>query len=114
MTNRLVASFWWDSWKVGGVPRGKNSTGSLYYDGPVIYSYGSHFPIARYMLDTCGRVEYVLFTARGYSQTTACHKGLVRRAIDSGTPLIEVEDPTAEPSDEVLARLKKIKAYDFS
>lgn len=43
----------------------------------VIYSYGHHFPIA-----IKDGAYHALFTKDGYSNTTARHKGLVRRALE--------------------------------
>lgn len=53
--------------------------GSFYFYGKTIYSYGSHFPIAT--MDG----NNVLFTKRTYSNTTAKHIGLTRRAISHKT-----------------------------
>ena len=53
--------------------------GSFYFNGKTIYSYGSHFPIAT--MDG----NNVLFTKRTYSNTTAKHIGLTRRAITHKT-----------------------------
>jgi hypothetical protein len=53
----------------------RNSGSNFYFNGRTIYSYGSHFPIATIEKDI------VFFTLRDYSNTTAKHKGLVRRAI---------------------------------
>jgi len=53
--------------------------GSFYFNGKTIYSYGSHFPIAT--MDG----NNVLFTKRTYSNTTAKHIGLTRRAISHKT-----------------------------
>jgi hypothetical protein len=33
----------------------RNSNGSLYFSGPTIYSYGSHFPIARHVENKRGK-----------------------------------------------------------
>jgi len=48
---------------------------SFYFDGATIYSYGRHFPIATIV------GQDVLFTMRTYSNTTAKHVGMARRAI---------------------------------
>jgi len=53
--------------------------GSFYFNGKTIYSYGSHFPIATMIGND------VLFTKRTYSNTTAKHIGLTRRAISHKT-----------------------------
>lgn len=59
----------------------KNAQGSFYYRDSTIYSYGPHFPIARWINNT------VYFTTRSYSKTTAKHKDLVKRVIPTGVPV---------------------------
>lgn len=54
------------------------SGGNFYYEGNTIYSYGSHFPIARH-IEYNGK-KAVLFTLNTYSNTTAKHIHVVRHA----------------------------------
>jgi hypothetical protein len=56
----------------------KYSGGNFYYDGDTIYSYGSHFPIARHIEHNGEKA--VLFTLKTYSNTTAKHIHIVRQA----------------------------------
>lgn len=49
-----------------------DTAGSLFFKGRTIYSYGYHFPIATIHTNKKG-VKVVLFTTRGYSNTTAKH-----------------------------------------
>jgi hypothetical protein len=49
-----------------------NQGRSFYFWKDTIYSYGRHFPIAKHVQDQTGN-EYILFTERGYSNTTAKH-----------------------------------------
>lgn len=58
----------------------RNSTRNLFFNGPVIYSYGSHFPIAVHVKNESGE-RAVLFTTASYSSTTARHVACVRRAV---------------------------------
>jgi len=51
--------------------------GSFYFYGDTIFSYGSHFPIARIYHDK----NVILFTSHSYSSTTAGHMSCVRSAI---------------------------------
>jgi hypothetical protein len=51
---------------------GRNANGSMYFNGSTIYSYGSHFPIAKHIVNEQGQ-RAVLFTERTYSNTTAKH-----------------------------------------
>ena len=64
----------------------RNSGNNFYFRGNTIYSYGSHFPIA---------VHYngvVLFTLRGYSNTTAKHISYTRSAV-SHKDLVYCDNP---------------------
>jgi len=56
----------------------RESGGRFYFVGDTIYSYGSHFPIARHVAHK-GKAA-VLFTTRNYSATTAGHKCMVEGA----------------------------------
>lgn len=55
---------------------GRNSNGSLFFEGATIYSYGRHFSIARFVAP-----GVVLFNGSSYSNTTAKHQSDVRRAV---------------------------------
>ncbi len=74
MHNSKVAHAWAGQQKESA--RGSN----FYFDGPSIYSYGSHFEIARHVHLKDGRA-IVLFTTRSYSCSTSRHKSHVRNAI---------------------------------
>ena len=52
----------------------------IFFEGPTIYSYGRHFPIATFHQKK-GGARVVLFTTRGYSNTTAAHIQAARGAI---------------------------------
>lgn len=54
------------------------NSGNFYFNGKTIYSYGGHFPIAKH-IEVNGQ-KAVLFTTRGYSNTTAKHIAVVRQA----------------------------------
>ena len=56
----------------------RNPGHNFYFHGDTIYSYGSHFPVARHVENKRGRA--VLFTTRSYSATTAGHKCTVASA----------------------------------
>lgn len=65
-------------------PRGEDDNarvprGNFYFQGGTIYSYGSHFPIARHVQNDAGEPA-VLFTTNTYGPTTAKHLGATRRA----------------------------------
>ena len=52
----------------------------MFFAGPTIYSYGSHFPMASFH-DAPNGEQLILLTTRGYSVTTAKHLSYVRQAI---------------------------------
>lgn len=66
--------------KFEGKYKKDSEAGSLYYSGDTIYSYGSHFPIAKHVKNKKG-IEAVIFTTKGYSNTTAKHLNVVRGAV---------------------------------
>lgn len=82
----------------GRVRRGFN----LFWEGEgagrTIYSYGHHFPIARFVEAADGGAV-VLFTTENYSVSTSKHKTLARRAIPRGVPVFYVPDVMAETED---------------
>lgn len=58
----------------------RTSRNNVFAEDGVIYSYGRHFPMARFY----GKErDVVLFTSHGYSNSTARHLSYVRRAIPS-------------------------------
>src|SRR6202790_4127305 len=67
----------------------RNRQGNLYFTGDTIYSYGSHFLIARHVVSDAGE-RAVLFTTATYSVTTSSHCSAVRSAIPSGLRVFHV------------------------
>lgn len=62
---------------------------SMFFDGPVIYSYGHHYEIARFVHANNGqRVCFV--NGNGYSNSTAKHTQHVWNAIPDGIPAFKV------------------------
>lgn len=72
--NSMVAHLWAHQ----SQDAARTATGSFYFSGDTIYSYGSHFPIAR-IVKRRGRTV-VLFTTQNYSVTTSGHKSMALRA----------------------------------
>lgn len=64
---------------------------TVFFENGTIYSYGRHFPVARFLPD---HANIVLFTDRGYSVTTAKHKSIIRSAIPSSYKVIYCDDPS--------------------
>jgi hypothetical protein len=68
----------------------RNSTGSLFFDGPTIYSYRTSFPIATHVTNERGE-KAILFTTCDYSVTTSGHKSNVASSIPSGVHVFNVD-----------------------
>ena len=64
--------------------------GNIFFEDGVIYSYGYHFPVARFAPEY-GNI--VLFTNKGYSSSTGKHKSLIRGAIGRDYQVIYCDDP---------------------
>ncbi len=81
-------------WAHQKAPYGRAKSTNMYFEGPTIYSYGSHFPMARLLLDPkTKKPRAVLVTTRTYSNTTSKHQGDVRSAV-SHLPQFHVHDVT--------------------
>lgn len=63
-------------WAQGRQAEGKSGNGNFYFEGPTLYSYGSHF-VAGFLLAP-GRA---LINSDSYSISTAKHLGLAQRAV---------------------------------
>jgi len=62
---------------------------SIFFYGPVIYSYGYHYEIARFIEAPNGQ-KVCFVNANGYSNTTAKHTAHVWNAIPDGIPTFKV------------------------
>jgi len=69
--------------------------GNIQFEDGVIYSYGRHFPVARFAPEFG---DVVLFTNRGYSSSTGKHKTIIRGAIPGGFNVVYCDDPTRDAS----------------
>ena len=91
----------------------RNSTHSLYFEGPTIYSYGSHFPIARHVTNVRGE-KAVLFTTAHHSVTTSGHCSAVAVAIPPNVPVFRVPhlrsgwDELPDHADNVESYVRRI------
>lgn len=86
----------------------RNSTNNFYFDGDTIYSYGSHFAIAKHMIGTEG-VHGVLFTNRSYSNTTSKHVIVTRQAC-SHLLKIYCSNPTGTPKENFDQWIRQAEA----
>lgn len=108
----------------------RNQNYSFYFHGVTIYSYGSHFPIARFVTNDAGE-RAVLFTTRTYSNTTNRHCSDVSRSIPRTTPVFRVplRDRAIDPinfledyreriddatKQVAKARIKRTREYAYS
>lgn len=87
MNNEQVAHLWANKSRTSA--RGS----SFYFEGDTIYSYGSHFPIARHYRGV------ILFTTKTYSVTTARHIGIAHSACHH-LPVFTVADVMRNPCGE--------------
>lgn len=62
---------------------------SMFFYGPVIYSYGHHYEIARY-IETPNGQKVCFINSNGYSNSTAKHTRHVTHAIPDGIPVFHV------------------------
>jgi hypothetical protein len=69
--------------------RGKAS--SMYYDGPVAYSYGEHFPLA--VITAPG---HVTVNTDKYSSTTSRHQSTIRGALAGYYTITEADTATCK------------------
>lgn len=84
----------WDiahEWAYDSEGKGIGAAANILYANGAIYSYGSHFVIAKHIKNANGE-RAILFTERTYSQTTAKHISAVESAV-SHLNLIFVPDP---------------------
>jgi hypothetical protein len=81
----------------------RNPGHNFYFNGDTIYSYGSHFPVARHV--TRKGNSAVLFTTRSYSATTAGHKCMVEGACRHLT-VFRVADATGSDTRKQFAEYR--------
>lgn len=87
----------------------RNANNSVYFSGDTIYSYGSHFPMAKHVKNKAGK-SAVLFTTAHYSVTTCrpCrasgHCSMARSAVSHLT-VFDVPNVKAETTSEHKANL---------
>lgn len=85
-SNDMVAHVWASR----SQDEGRTGKGKFYFRYATIYSYGSHFPIAKFDETSKGETA-VLFTIASYSTSTRRHMRIVSRAIPSEYPVFHVK-----------------------
>ena len=92
-----------------GWPRGLKGF-NMYSEGPTLYSYGTHFPLAR-IVETPNAGTVIVFNDESRSISTSKHQTYTRRAIPAGVQVFDVGDaihyfmgyPDAETHRRVLS-----------
>jgi hypothetical protein len=101
VNNKQVAHLWANQ----SQPEARGS--NFFFRDSTIFSYGEHFPIAKFHENKKGRV--CLFTTRNYSITTSKHKGYVLHALSNDVTPVYTSDVLAAPRatllDEIQARI---------
>jgi hypothetical protein len=97
-TSSMVAHVWAQQ----NQGSGRNAKRSLFFEGATIYSYGHHFPIARFISHNGKKA--VLFTTLTYSITTSSHCSTVHQAINKSFPVFNVDDPTKTPKPHTMKK----------
>jgi hypothetical protein len=87
----------------------RNSQNNLYFENEIIYSYGSHFPIARHINNKQGKPA-VLLTTRSYSVTTSGHVSAVRSSIPKNIPVFHVYNPALSPDESLSCYTSAVSA----
>ena len=92
----------------------RNKQGNLYFESDTIYSYGSHFPIARHVADNPSKKNSksaVLFTTRSYSNTTSGHISAVRSAIPKDVQVFHVYNPALSPRESLACYVSAVSEH---
>lgn len=85
----------------------RNSSYTFYFRNDTIYSFGSHFPIAKHRKNKKGDTA-LLFTTRTYSNTTSKHISITLSACRH-LNIIYCENPDFTIKDNITAYEKRIK-----
>jgi hypothetical protein len=90
----------------------RNHQNSLYFRGDTIYSYGSHFAIARHARNAKDEPA-ILLTTRAHSATTARHCSQVRQAIPPNIPVFRVAMVVNTPAAADVTRIVREAARNL-
>lgn len=112
-------------WAQRSQPYGRTSNGNFYFEAGTLYSYGSHFKVAKFVANSKGETCAVLFNERRYSMSTGRHQRLARNAVHGlGLPVMTVKncDPRTDADhvdnfralisrrDELAAKAERARA----
>jgi hypothetical protein len=91
-------------WAGRGQPEGHSA--NTFFSGGTLYSYGRHFPVARWVRVRRTGEVVVFFTSRGYSNTTSKHKREARYAIPNDVRVVTVANVEGDGVNTHLANLR--------
>lgn len=74
-------------WASQQQPAGRNGKRTLYFDGPTIYSYGNHWPLAHFL-----RPDVVIINADTYGNSTSRHASYTRQALPRHVETIHIPE----------------------
>jgi|SRR5579871_45240 hypothetical protein len=74
----------------------RNPQGNLFFEGDVIFSYRTSYPIASHVTNSRGECAVLFRSGKAYSVTTAGHMSAVRCSIPSSVPVFEVPNVKAK------------------
>jgi hypothetical protein len=106
-----IPHLWVHAWRSQGNAR--NAAGNLYFQQASIFSYGSHFEIARHVETKRGNA--VLFNTATYSVTSSRHQSAVRQAIPKSIAVFNVPNVAIDskfPSSAKSYHTTNIADYD--
>ena len=84
---------------------GRSNNGNLYFEGPTIFSYGSHFAIAIFTDFRVGAKRVVLFTEGSYRVTTSGHCSDARHALQGRDDVVVIPVPSLRKVGELAGRI---------
>jgi len=90
----------------------RNAQGNIYFENDTIFSYGTHFPIARHVVDNLAKKNpkpAILFTTRSWSVTTSGHVSAVRSAIPKDVPVFHVYNPALSPRESLACYVSAVE-----
>lgn len=103
VSSKMVAHLWAHQTQ----SEARNAQGSMYFEGDTIYSYGSHFPIARHYKGV------VLFNAGNYSVTTSKHQSYTLSSVNHKTVIsvVRLDDDSFSINENFKYFESKIKEF---
>lgn len=89
-------------------PHATNPQRNLYYRNETIFSYGSHFPIARHVTNAKGKPAVFLTVRTWPGGTTSGHISAVRSSIPSNVPVFNITHPTDFEHSQMVDYVRRV------